>query len=299
MVTILMTYKSGPVRMLEVAVSALMRYKSGYPFELKIVTDVSDLRAEAEVPLRYWTPFQINPAKSGSGQHGRLLDAAVKHVDTEYFLTLDSDCFPVADGWLKDLVDMQGENISASGILWPWVPAPETVQLNTMEARIRGYHCSKNTHPACQLIRTQMFKEHGWKFADPDGDDTNHGFMKKAAEAGMVTKGWMPTRCPFPDEPFDPEFNRHECLVFGDKVYHHVGATTELNKDVSSLHVFTKARERVYNESGAEWLLEPGQSHRYKMDREEEVAQFKMRMMYKAMEEYLKTRDSLFDRGWA
>ena len=299
MITILMTYKSGPQRMLEVAVSALMRYKAGCPFELRIVTDISDEKALKEAPFRYIHQYDIPPANSGSGQHGRLLDAAVKDVDTEYFLTLDSDCFPVADGWLKDLVDMQGDNVAASGILWPWVPAPESVRKGTLDSRIRGYHCSDNTHPACQLIRTKMFKENGWKFADQDGDDTNHGFMKKAHEVGMIVKGWMPTRCPLPDFEFNPEFNRHECLVFGDKIYHHVGATTEMNKDASSLRVFTKARERVYNESGAEWLLESGNSYQYKFDREEEVAQFKMKLMFEAAREYLKTHDSMFGNGWA
>jgi hypothetical protein len=304
MVTILMAYVSGVKKMLDVTMTALARHDAGYPFRVGLVVDESDTMALTEcfdwVGTADVRAYDVGTAKTGSGQHGRLLDRALKDVDTEFFLTMDSDCFPVADGWLKKLVDMQADDVAASGILWPWIPPPDTVEHNTIEWRIRKYHCWKNTHPACQLIRTKLMKDNGWMFADPDGDDTNHGFMEKAYAAGMKVVGLMPTRGPFPDEEFDPEMNRYESLVFGDMIYHHVGASRECRAGMAGkAQIFKTARERVYNEVGAEWMLIPGSSHAFKMDREEEVAQFKMRMLYRTATQFLETRNGLFSNNWA
>lgn len=304
MVTVLMTYVAGIQRMLDVTMKALLRHDPGYPYSLRIITDERDAQGRAEASK--WAShaevasYHVGTAGTGSGQHGRLLDKAVREVDSWFFLTLDSDCFPVADGWLKTLVDMQSDDVAASGILWPWVPPPETVSTATIEWRVRKYHCWSNTQPACQLVRTRLMTDHGWKFADPEGDDTNHGFMVKAQAAGYRVVGLLPTRGPLPDEQFDPEMNRHESLVFGDLIYHHVGASRECRGDMPvKSDVFSKARERVYNEAGAEWMLQDGNAHVFAMDREEEVAQFKMQMLYRTATAFLVTHGSLFSRNWA
>lgn len=303
MVTILMVYVSGVKKMLDVTIRALQRHDAGYPYRLRLITDQNDILGLSEtfdwIGQAEIKGYDVGKAMSGSGQHGRLLDRAIKDVDTEFFMTMDSDCFPVADGWLKALVDMQADDVAASGILWPWIPPPETIKHDSIEWRIRKYHCWNNTHPACQLIRTELMRKNRWGFADNDGDDTNHGFMEKAHAAGMRVVGWLPTRGPLPDGEFDPEMNRFESLVFGDMVYHHVGASRECKEDMADKsQIFKKSRDRVYNE-GAEWMLEAGNSHVFKMDREEEVAQFKMRMLYQTAITYLGTHDGLFGKNWA
>lgn len=304
MVTILMVYASGIERMFEVTLKALARHDAGVPYKLWVITDQKDEAASQEA-WKYVRQFDVGTydvgvSQTGSGQHGKLLDQAFQTVDSEYFLTMDSDCFPVADGWLKALVDMQADDVAASGILWPWVPAPEDLDHKTIEWRIRSHHCWNNTQPACQLIRTKLMRDRGWKFADTDGDDTNHGFCIKAHEAGMRMVGWKPTRGPLPDEDFDPEVNRHESLIFGDMVYHHVGASRESRGlNPGQVAFFSKARQRVYNEAGAEWMLRPGNSHVFKMDREEEVAQIKMAMLYNTARVFLETHQSLFCKNWA
>lgn len=304
MVTILMVYISGTRRMLDVTMQSLVRYNAGYSYRLRIITDGNDPKGLSEafdfIGCADIREYDVGSALSGSGQHGRLLDRALQDVDTEFFMTMDSDCFPVADGWLKALMDMQADDVAASGVLWPWIPPPDTVNHNTIEWRIRKYHCWNNTHPACQLIRTKLMKDNGWRFADPDGDDTNHGFMDKAHEAGMRVVGWMPTRGPLPDSEFDPEMNRFESLISGDMIYHHVGASRECRGGMAGKsQIFKSSRERVYNEAGAEWMLKPGNAHIFKMDREEEVAQFKMKMLYQTAMVYLERNDSLFSKNWA
>jgi hypothetical protein len=149
-------------------------------------------------------------------------------------------------------------------------------------------------------MRRELFVKNGWKFADAEGYDTNCGTMMKARAAGMRVVGLKPTRCPLPDIQFDAEINRHESVIYGDMIYHHVGATRESRGGLhKSSGAFKSARDRVYEEHGAEWLLEPGRSYEYKMDREEEVAQIKMEMMYRGMIEYLATNNNLFSETWA
>lgn len=304
MVTILMTYVSGIQDMLEITVNALYKYEARYPWVLRIITDENDPQAKKEA---LWfkdeaeiVSYNVGKAKSGSGQHGRLLDKAVQDVKSHYFLTMDSDCFPVANGWLEALVDMQSDTVVATGICWPWIPPPETIEKTSIEWRVRKYHNWNNIQPACQLVRTGLMLDTGWRFADPDGDDTNHGFMMKLHAAGLKTMGFVPTRGPLPDTEFDPEMNRHESLVYGDMVYHHVGATRESHGETNRESViFKTARDRVYNEKGAEWMLQDGSSHWFEFSREEEVAQFKMRMLYETAVLFLKNNDCLFGRDWA
>jgi hypothetical protein len=201
-------------------------------------------------------------------------------------------------------MDMQGDDVAASGILWPWIPPPETLDKKTIEWKIRKFQNWENVHPACQLIRTSLMKKNGWKFADTDGHDVNHGFMEKAKAAGYHIVGLMPTRCPLVDpdfgQDFDVETNRLESVIFGDMVYHHVGATRKCrSQTTNNLSPFKKSRERVYNESGAGWMLLPENAHVFKMDREEDIAQLRMKTVYQVIRTYLQTHGTLFGNDWA
>ena len=76
----------------------------------------------------------------------------------KWLLTLDSDCFPVADGWLTDLLAMKA---SVAGILHPWQPPSDELDPTTIEWRIRSEWNWNNTHVACQLTRLHYTNEHG------------------------------------------------------------------------------------------------------------------------------------------
>ena len=306
MVEILMVYVSGVQKMLDVTLKSFARHDAGYPYRLKIVTDVRDIRASNEVfqlegyDIR--ASYDVGVAASSSGQHSRLLDEAAKDTTDELLLSMDSDCFPVADGWLKKLVDMQTPSVATSGVLWPWCPPAADMNPKTIEWKIRRQHCWNNTQVACQLIHTKLMRDMGWKFGDPEGDDTGFGLMDKAHIAGMQVVGLMPTRCPLPDvgiTDFDPEYNRFESIIFGDMIYHHVGATRENCGEVKGKEaIFTASRKRVIDEEGAEWMLQPGNSHVFKMDQEESVAQFKMQMLLRSAVWFLEKNNTLFGGGW-
>lgn len=169
-----------------------------------------------------------------------------------------------------------------------------------MEWRIRRQHCWENTQVACQLLSVEMMRDMGLKFADPEGDDTNFGLMDKVHAAGVEVDVMIPTRCALPDDGnFNPEMNRHVCVVYGDMVYHHGGASRERQGAfVSDDKLFGSARRRVIEERGAEWLCDPDKSHVYTMDSEDEVVKFKMDLMMRMAVEMLQKQQTLFGGGW-
>jgi len=214
-----------------------------------------------------------------------MLDKAVSMgvVSSEFVLTLDSDCFPVVDGWLSGLVGMMGcRKVAAAGVLHPWAPPPAGMDGELVEWRVRSQHCWDRTHVACQLVRTEeAFRcaEEGHGYAS--GDDTGLGLLGALLEGGRTCAGYAPTRCPLPALDFDPEFNRSSCVVYGDAVVHVGGYTrVEVGGDEPFLEeAFGWAVGRILEEKGAEFLLDDGLSYRYVFDREEEVARDKMRRM--------------------
>jgi len=307
MISVLVSYASGTEKMLDVCLKSIARHKAGEPFEVIVLTgdDLAYKEAKkvsgnkAEVRM-----YDTTGAGSSSGRHARMLDSAVKELKTEYFLTLDSDCFPVADEWLSCLMKMlKTPNVEVTGICWPWIPPPATTERNTIEWRVRRQHCWNNTQVACQLMRTEYYLAKGLMFADPEGDDTNFGLMDKVHADGASVIGFLPTRCALPDDGIDssvdPECNRYVCVIYGDLIYHHGGASRETKGEFSVQRgLYDKARERVIAEEGAEWILLPENSYCYKMDNEEVVAQEKMRMFYQQIPAFLMTHNSLFGGGW-
>jgi hypothetical protein len=183
-----------------------------------------------------------------------------------------------------------------AGILYPWQPIPPTVMKANIERRIRERHCSNNTHVACQLTKTSFIFDHKIDFMAED--DTGFAVPLTAQRLGLPVVGYRVSRCGLPNAgiDFDPEFNRHVALVFGDRVYHHGGATqTITGYKIDRDDMFSQARNRVITEKGAEWLLDDANSHQFVFDREEEVADFKMRIMYSEMVKFLETHDHLFN----
>jgi len=295
--TTLIAYAAGTMEMLDVCLSALERHKSGVDNRIRIVTNAIGYAEALSVTSEHnaeVVAYEIGMTPNGSIMHGMLLDAALNDVETEYFLTLDSDCFPVADDWLLDLLRMMDDGAILAGILWPWIPPPNDIDEMTMEYRIRINHCWNNTHVACQLARKAFIVSNALRFVD--GDDTGFEITERARTLGMKIDGWKPSRCALPVGEFDPEMNRHVCLIFGDKMYHQGGSTRKLQgAKIDPLGIYDAARERVFAEKGAEWILQDANSHKYLFDREEEVAQFKMRTMFDEMRRYLERNDRLFN----
>jgi len=296
MVTIVICYRSGTSEMLKVCLESLQKHTAQETACVVATTNLFDGELQG---LQLQNRFSVIEVKAPEGHaarvHGNMLDAIIPaKIDTEYVLTLDSDCFPIADGWLDDLLSM-AHDARLVGILHPWAPPPDDMLHTRIAWRVRSQQCWNNTHVACQMIRVADYKElqESCKVSYAGGDDTGLLITLRAKEKGWRIAGWMPTRCPLPSAPgnvtggikrttpFDPEFNRIRCVVFGDKICH-IGSYTLAKCGLlrPDSEYFDWAVERILGDGGAEFLLQDRLSYRYKFDREEEAAELKMNQIF-------------------
>jgi len=283
-VTIVICYQPGTASLLRICLSSIMRH-TDIPYRVDVLTTeidkgLQELKQQNIRLFEYKDPDQ----RSSSRLHGWLLDSHIPDsVETKYVLTLDSDCFPVADGWLYQLYDMLAWDTKIAGILHPWSPPPDDMPHSKIEWRVRSQHCWNVTHVACQMIRIEDLRTLGKKYNE--GDDTGLAIPLEAKKRGWGIDGFKVTRCPRPapaEDAIDPEFNRYVHLVFEDKVYHQGGGTrTSVCGEQPALErTFGWAREKVELLQGAEFLLERDMSYWFKFDREEEVAAEKMQRLF-------------------
>jgi len=302
MITILIAHVQGMSEVLRVCLASLARHDAGCPFKALVLTDGVEggsaseeaYHAVHDIEWADWAALDLGTFRSGSDMHGKLLDAAIPLVKTDFILTLDSDCFPVADGWLADLMNEYSNDSVLPGIKWPWIPMAEDEEYGEIERRIRKYHNWNNTQVACQLVSVPFLKASNLKYAS--GDDTGFALLDKVHEMGLKVGGWMPTKCALPSGDLNPELNRVACVVFGDKIFHMGGASRKAQgAEVDSQGFFDEARARVLAEKGAEWILEDGNHHKYRLNEEVGVVRYKMDCMYSQMKRYLEFNSRLFD----
>ena len=286
-VTIIICYQQGTSNILATCLASLARHTKDVPYKVVVLTrgrecdtDLEQLRTAYANVLA--VPLMEIDDKVSSRVHGMMLDAFVpSRIDTEYVLTLDSDCFPIADGWLSELLGMMGNGARITGILHPWAPPSAGMSQKKLEWRVRSQHCWETTHVACQMLKTEDVYLLGQKYNT--GDDTGLALTKKAKSLGWKADGFKVTRCPKPIVGrIDPEFNRYVALVYGDRIYHHGGftRTTVLGDEPVFRKEFGWVIDRVITERGAEFLLDDGISYRFKLNREEEVAKEKMQRLF-------------------
>jgi hypothetical protein len=287
MTTIVICYKSGTSPMLRANLCSLRRHTPDTCYKTMVVMDNADKEDPELLELRDKFGFDLKMVQVDVGEnrsHGAMLDSVIpSEIDTEYFMTLDSDCFPVADGWIDGLKSMLCDDKKIAGILHPWAPPPSNMKKTLLERRVRIQHCWRNTHVACQIMRTADFPLLNTCYVA--GDDTGLDIMVKAHVAGWKIDGYKPTRCPLlkgKSRITDPEFNRYVGVVYGDKVYHHGSWTLTSACGARSLceDDFSRVVGKVLRERGAEFMLDEAFSYRYKFDREEEVAQDKMKRLF-------------------
>ena len=279
-VEIVTCYKAGTMPIMEVWARSVAKHTPGDGYGVTVLVK----RGEAGELVGPWmSAFNVVEVDVGGDEvsvarvHGKMLDCYIpSRVRADFVCTMDSDCFPVADGWLDGLVDMIEAGATVSGILHPWAPPPSDMKKTKLEWRVRSQHCWNNTHVACQMTRTKDLVDLGVKYSD--GDDTGLLVPKKALEKGLKVAGYMPTRCPRGERGrLNPEFNRYVSVVYGDKVYH-MGGYTRVSMGDMDVYAeeFDWAKKRVIEEGGAEFLLDDYMSRRFTFDQEEEVAREKM-----------------------
>ena len=287
MITIVICYQDGTGSMLLANLASIERHSVGMPYKIIVVARKGAPENKTFLPdlcLHY--PVQVVEvdisSEVTSHVHGMMLDNVIpSKIDTEYVLTLDSDCFPVADGWLQDLLNMMSGGARIAGILHPWAPPPVDMNKKKIEWRVRSQHCWETTHVACQMIKVSDLVELGVKYNS--GDDTGLAILAAAKNKGWKVDGFRVSRCPLPATGgIDPEFNRYVCLIFGDKVYHHGGFTrvTACKDEPVLKGEFGWVGDKIISQRGAEFLLDGSTSYEFKFDREEEVAQEKMHRLF-------------------
>jgi hypothetical protein len=286
--TLVTCYKAGTFAVMESWLASVRRHEEGLLGDIVILTKKGDVDEGLRGLVDRYAPVEVEEVEVGddplsmSRIHGIMLDSYVPgRIKTELVVTMDSDCFPVANGWASELAGMLDSGARLAGILHPWGPPPKDMKKTKLEWRVRSQHCWERTHVACQMVRTDDLKELGVKFSK--GDDTGLLVTRLAAERGWKTAGYMPTRCPRPAiGKVSPEFNRYVGLVYGDKVFH-LGGFTRVSV-CGDAPVFEEdfgwARDRMLRDKGAEFLLDDEQSYRFKFDREEEVAAEKMQRLF-------------------
>jgi len=289
-VTIVTCYKAGTANILSTWCASILRHtKSEANLKTVVLVKQGDIDAGlCETNSKYLGLINCvvevpigDDSVSTSRVHGLMLDSFIpRRVDTEYVITMDSDCFPVADGWLSGMIDLIGKGYRVAGILHPWAPPPADMKHSKIEWRVRSQHCWENTHVACQLIKTADLVELNAKFAE--GDDTGLLIPLKAKTRQWGIAGYKVTRCPKPAKgKIDPEFNRYVGLVYGDKVFHLGGFTRIMLGDEQMFgNEFGWVTERVLKEQGAEFLLDDACSYKFKFDKEEAVAAEKMQRLF-------------------
>ena len=283
MVTIIPTYTFGTMSLIQTYLACMKRHDAGCPYVMKIYTDK---QGEAEVrPLCEEKGIELFGVSlpvemTGTPKHARLLDEALKNEDG-LALTMDSDCLPVADGWLAELVGLHEQGAALPGILWPWKPPTADLPHSTIDWRIRRRHNWMNTWVACQLVDASWVKKHKLRYIH--GDDTGFELAEKAEELGLEMKGWIATRCALPGRRgmgLDPEFNRAVCVVYGDKMLHIGGASGRVHQRIlDPAGFYDDVVDRILCSKGADWIMDDGNNYKFTYEREDEVVDFKMKIM--------------------
>lgn len=286
MIDILIAYAGNTTDMLDICLSNIKEYSSK-DHKLTVGYRLKDDSNTLQRVLRTYKaePCVIPESRIAKGwEHGSALNYMADTTSNQLILTMDSDCFPIAKGWLEDLLDaIEGtkESDSASaGILHPWSPPPKSIKSNSIEYRVRKQHCWNVTHVACQMIFRSDYLaaiKRGISFVS--GDDTGLGLVLEIQNNWRLSKGFMPTGCPKPINGCDAEFNRYSCVVYGDKVIHLGGHSRKTIKGETIFDGgFGWAIDKIVKERNASWLL--NDMYRFKFDKEEEVSKEHMNRLF-------------------
>lgn len=135
--------------------------------------------------------------------HGWALDWAAWQVRTRYLVSLDSDAWPVADGWLEELVGALESGAACAGI----------------------YHHRDYVHPSCLAIETSTFLRERLSFVPrlpPPGKDELLGSqfwdVGERISMRLLASGRRLHKL-YADRPQDPTA-RMVGTVYGGVVYH-------------------------------------------------------------------------------
>ena len=143
-------------RHLEIQLDRVLRHSDRSVLRQVRVVDNS---AEEHIAAGYASNVILIDEMPANVGHGAALDWAAWHTETEFFIALDSDAWPIADNWLDILLTPLRQGAAISGIR----------------------HERDFIHPSCLAIRTATLRKHRLSFVHryPDfpmrHEDPNNG----------------------------------------------------------------------------------------------------------------------------
>jgi hypothetical protein len=142
---------------------------------------------------------RFEPSEPGSDvRHGASLDALVRRVRprTKFVITLDTDSFPIRDGWIENLTGRLTDEVLVSGV-WRDEMLPKKPAF---------------IHPCCLAIRTRTLRRLDAHFTVGSSADVGHNITLAVEESGARASKLRRSNA----------FNAHFLMgaVYGDLIYH-------------------------------------------------------------------------------
>src|SRR3954454_3326596 len=182
----------------ELCLRQIERHSRGSSYEV-LVFDNSWLPEHREIIENDPKVRRFQPRQEGrSLRHGPSLDRLVKRVrpGTEFVITLDTDSFPIRDGWIENLTGRLTGDVLLAGV---W----RDEMLPVKPAFI---------HPTCLAIRRSTLQDLGAGFAIGSGADVASNITDAVhARGARTSKLWRSNR-------WNPHFLMG--AVYGDLIYH-------------------------------------------------------------------------------
>jgi hypothetical protein len=137
-------------------------------------------------------------ARGGQLLHGAALDRLVTKVrpETEFVVTLDTDSFPIRDGWIENLTGRLTDDVWLAGV-WRDELLPTTPAF---------------IHPCCTAVRADRLRTMGAGFRISGGIDVGSRLTEATLTAGAkISRLYRSNR-----------WNPHPIMgaVYGDLIYH-------------------------------------------------------------------------------
>jgi hypothetical protein len=183
---------------IDLCISQIQRHSQSASYEILVWDNswVPEHRAliEAKPGVKRFQPRDVGRDL----RHGQSLDRLVKKVNpgTEFIITLDTDSFPVRDGWIENLTGRLTKNVLLAGV-WRDEMVPKKPAF---------------IHPSCLAVRRTTLLELGASFAIGDGNDVAYNITKAVTDSGGRTSRLRRS-------------NRHYVhflmgALYGDLIYH-------------------------------------------------------------------------------
>lgn len=112
-ITVCMVHHNTP-EWLKVSLRRIIRH-TGDPLKIVVVDNGSNAEASREA-ASVCKSYSATMIQTSGGSPGSAMDAAAATVTTRWMLSIDSDAFPVAHGWLSKIALKASDNVAAVGV---------------------------------------------------------------------------------------------------------------------------------------------------------------------------------------